>query len=100
MGFAIYTPSETVIREYFGVSQDVAALRLSLYVLAYGMGPLSFSPLSEIPAISRNWPYIVTMVIFVIICVPTAVVDRSSGKRGHLHTNYMRVVCTVADRMK
>lgn len=38
MGSAIYTPSEAGVREYFGVSQEVAALGLSLYVLAYGMG--------------------------------------------------------------
>ncbi|CAG8930861.1 unnamed protein product [Penicillium salamii] len=79
MGSAIYTPSETGIAEYFGVSQTVAALGLSLYVLAYGMGPLIFSPLSEIPSIGRNWPYITTMIIFVIICVPTALVDNIGG---------------------
>ncbi|KAH8422897.1 uncharacterized protein LDX57_000653 [Aspergillus melleus] len=43
------------------------------------MGPLIFSPLSEIPAIGRNWPYIVTMIIFAIICVPTALVDNIGG---------------------
>lgn len=79
MGSAIYTPSETGIMEYFGVSQDVVALGLSLYVLAYGMGPLIFSPLSEIPVIGRNWPYIVTMTMFVVICVPTALVDNIGG---------------------
>lgn len=79
MGSAIYTPSETGVSEYFGVSQTVASLGLSLYVLAYGMGPLIFSPLSEIPSVGRNWPYITTMIIFVIICVPTALVDNIGG---------------------
>jgi DHA1 family multidrug resistance protein-like MFS transporter len=79
LGSAIYTPSETGIKEYFGVSQTVAALGLSLYVLAYGIGPLIFSPLSEIPSVGRNWPYITTMIIFVIICVPTALVDNIGG---------------------
>ncbi|KAJ5356264.1 major facilitator superfamily domain-containing protein [Penicillium concentricum] len=79
MGSAIYTPSAPGVMEYFGVSEQVASLGLSLYVLAYGMGPLIFSPLSEIPAIGRNWPYIVTMIIFVVLCVPTALVDNIGG---------------------
>ncbi|KIW12473.1 hypothetical protein PV08_09750 [Exophiala spinifera] len=75
MGSAIFTPSEPYIVEKMGVSPNVAALGLSMYVLGYGIGPLIFSPLSEIPLIGRNPPYMVTLGIFVIISIPTAVVN-------------------------
>ncbi|KAK3716829.1 hypothetical protein LTR37_006179 [Vermiconidia calcicola] len=79
MGSAIYTPSAAVISEKFGVSQEVSALGLSLYVLAYGLGPLLFSPLSEIPSIGRNPPYIISFGIFVILSIPTALVNNVPG---------------------
>ncbi len=79
MGSAIITPSEIGIIEEFGVSIEAASLVLSIYVIAYGTGPLIFSPLSEIPSIGRNPPYIITMTIFVILCVPTALVDNFAG---------------------
>jgi DHA1 family multidrug resistance protein-like MFS transporter len=50
-----------------------------MYVLAYGIGPLLFSPLSEIPIIGRNPPYIISYAIFVILLVPTALVDNFAG---------------------
>lgn len=79
MGSAIYTPSEEGVMKAFGVSEEVAALGLSLYVIAYGTGPLIFSPLSEIPSVGRNPPYILTMFIFVILSIPTALVDNIAG---------------------
>ena len=56
----------------FHVSAQVASLGLSMYVLGYGIGPLLFSPLSEIPAVGRNPPYIYTFGLFVILLVPAA----------------------------
>lgn len=76
---AIYTSSTEGIIKEFGVSTLVATLGLSLYVLGYGIGPLVFSPLSEIPVIGRNPVYIVTMFLFVIISIPTALVDNFAG---------------------
>jgi MFS transporter, DHA1 family, multidrug resistance protein len=72
MGSAIYVPSTPYLMEIFGITQIVASLGLALYVLGYGVGPLIFSPLSEIPAIGRNPPYMITFGIFVILCIPTA----------------------------
>lgn len=69
---AIYTTSEGGIMQRFGVSEIKATLGLSIYVLGYGIGPLIFSPLSEIPLIGRNPVYIATMFMFVIISIPTA----------------------------
>ena len=76
---AIYTSSTEGIMKEFNVSLLHATLGLSLYVLGYGIGPLVFSPLSEIPRIGRNPVYIVTMFLFVIISIPTALVDNFAG---------------------
>lgn len=70
MGSSIYAPAVGYIIEDFGVSQQVASLGLSLYVLAYGLGPMLFSPLSEIPAVGRNWPYVITFFLFVMFTWP------------------------------
>lgn len=76
---AIYTSSTEGVMAKFHVSQLKATLGLSLYVLGYGVGPLIFSPLSEIPRIGRNPVYIVTMFLFVIISIPTALVNNYPG---------------------
>ncbi|KAH7390563.1 major facilitator superfamily domain-containing protein [Pyrenochaeta sp. MPI-SDFR-AT-0127] len=75
MGGAIYSPSIPGVMQRFGVDIGTASLGLSMYVLAYGTGPLLFSPLSEIPIIGRNPPYIISYAMFVILLVPTALVD-------------------------
>ncbi|GFF53631.1 caffeine resistance protein 5 [Aspergillus udagawae] len=79
MGSSIYTPSAQAVGEKFGVSATAASLGLALYVLGYGTGPVIFSPLSEIPSIGRNPPYILTFGLFVILSVPTALVDNFAG---------------------
>ena len=78
-GSAIYTPGELGVIERFGVSNENASLPLSLYVLAYGMGPLLFAPLSELPLIGRNPVYTVTFFLFVIISIPTPLVNNFAG---------------------
>ncbi|KAM0249851.1 hypothetical protein ACHAQJ_008889, partial [Trichoderma viride] len=76
---AIYTTSEGGVMQRFGVSELKATLGLSIYVLGYGIGPLIFSPLSEIPLIGRNPVYITTMFLFVIISIPTAFAPNYPG---------------------
>ena len=78
-GSAIYVSSELGVIKAFDVSSQQAALPLSLYVLAYGIGPLLFAPLSELPSVGRNPVYTVTFILFVILCVPTAMVDSFGG---------------------
>lgn len=56
----------------FGVSQTAAILGLSLFVAGYGLGPMIWSPMSEIPYIGRNPIYIGTLFIFVLLQIPTA----------------------------
>jgi MFS transporter, DHA1 family, multidrug resistance protein len=79
LGSAIYTPSAGGVMEEFNVGTQVASLGLSMYVLAYGIGPLIFSPMSEIPSIGRNPPYIITFGLFVILLVPSALSPSLAG---------------------
>ena len=78
-GSAIYTSGEGQVIERFHVSPEDASLPLSLYVLAYGMGPLIFAPMSEVPLIGRSPVYVATFAIFVILCIPTALVQNFAG---------------------
>nr|OQO07767.1 hypothetical protein B0A51_17408 [Rachicladosporium sp. CCFEE 5018] len=79
MGSAIYAPSTEGVAEEFGVSITAASLGLALYVLAYGLGPLIFSPISELPVIGRNPPYMITMGIYVALCVAAPLVQNFAG---------------------
>lgn len=79
MGSAIYSASAPQFMEIFGVSQSVSSLGLGVYVLGYGFGPLFLSPLSEIPVIGRNPPYMISYFLFIIISIPTALVNNVPG---------------------
>lgn len=76
---AIYTPSTQGVMEQFHVSNLTATLGLAMYVLGYGIGPLLFSPLGEIPRIGRNPVYIVTLFLFVIFSIPAPFVNTFAG---------------------
>ena len=81
--------------EEFGVGDTKASLGLGMYVIgcectclevrsnmliiADGLGPLLWSPMSEIPILGRNVPYIATFALYVILCVPTALVKNLAG---------------------
>lgn len=79
IGSAIYTPSEGGVQAHFKVSPAIASSGLALYVLGYGMGPLLFSPLSEVPRFGRNPTYVATFAVFVLLCIPTALVNDIGG---------------------
>lgn len=49
------------VMQEFGVSQVAATLGLTLFVAGYGVGPLLWSPMSEIPQFGRNPIYIATL---------------------------------------
>lgn len=76
---AIYTPAEGQLMSRYHLSIAEASTVLSLYVAGYGLGPLLFSPISEIPLFGRNLPYVVTFGLFVILAIPTALVDNYPG---------------------
>lgn len=78
-GSAIYTSSQEGVMHRFNVNHAESSLPLSLYVLAYGIGPLLWAPLSEIPIIGRSPVYAATMALFTILSLPTAMVDNFAG---------------------
>ncbi|KAK2000223.1 major facilitator superfamily transporter [Colletotrichum falcatum] len=71
-GASIYTVGVHGVQERFGVSKTVALLGLTVFVIAYGIGPLVWSPLFEIPQIGRNPVFIPALLVFVLAQVPAA----------------------------
>ncbi|GAA84884.1 caffeine resistance protein [Aspergillus luchuensis IFO 4308] len=65
IGSAIYTPGIPGVCEQFGVSRVAATLGLTLFVLGYGLGPMVWSPLSELPPVGRSPTYVLTLFVFV-----------------------------------
>jgi MFS transporter, DHA1 family, multidrug resistance protein len=76
---SMYVSGEQEVSERFHVGWAPAALGLAIFVVGYGVGPLLWAPLSEIPAIGRNLVYVPTFFLFVILGIPTAVVDNYAG---------------------
>ncbi|KAG7085628.1 hypothetical protein E1B28_003175 [Marasmius oreades] len=70
IGSAIFTSSFPGLMSSFGVSQTKAALGLTLYVLAYGIGPMFLTPLQELPSLGRNPVYVTGLALFVLFNVP------------------------------
>ncbi|KAL4882158.1 major facilitator superfamily domain-containing protein [Aspergillus karnatakaensis] len=79
MAAAIYSSSQTAFVDEFHVNNAEGALGLAIYVLGYGAGPMLFSPLSEIPRIGRNLPYVISFALYCIISVPTALPPSANG---------------------
>ncbi|PWY75898.1 synaptic vesicle transporter [Aspergillus eucalypticola CBS 122712] len=65
IGSAIYTPGVPGVARQFGVSNVTALLGLTLFVLGYGLGPMVWAPISELPAVGRSPVYVATLVVFV-----------------------------------
>ncbi|KAI2860847.1 hypothetical protein CBS76997_5687 [Aspergillus niger] len=76
---AIYTPSQPEIERTFNISATISSLGLALFLLGYGSGSLLFAPISEIPSIGRNWPYLISLFIFVVLAIPTALSETFEG---------------------
>lgn len=55
----------------FRVSEEVALLSISLFVVGFGVGPMAFAPLSEI--VGRRPIYASTLLVAVVFIVPCAV---------------------------
>lgn len=79
MGSSIVSPSIPDLAQYFGVSEVVATLSMSLFVWAYGFGPCLLSPITEISWVGRNGPYIVGLGLFTIMQIPNALVNNIAG---------------------
>ena len=72
IGSAIYSAGIESVMSEFQISQVAATLGLTLFVAGYGLGPLLWSPMSEVPQIGRNSVYIATLIVFVALQVPAA----------------------------
>lgn len=70
VGSAIYTSAIPGLMVEFGASQTLGTLGLTLFVLAYGIGPMFLAPLQEMPFIGRNPIYIAGLCLFVIFQIP------------------------------
>ncbi|KAJ7615020.1 major facilitator superfamily domain-containing protein [Mycena polygramma] len=70
IGSAIYTSSIPGLMSEFNVSLTTATLGLTLFVLAYGIGPMLLSPLQELPFLGRNPVYVATLFLFVVFQIP------------------------------
>lgn len=66
-GSSIYSAGTSDVVDKFGVSEVQATLGLTLFVLGYGLGPMLWSPMSEVPFVGRNPVYISTLAIFVAL---------------------------------
>ncbi|KAF5664593.1 multidrug resistance [Fusarium circinatum] len=68
---AVITPGIAGVVKRFDTSSEVALLTVTLFVYGFGIGPLVFSPLSEL--YGRRIIYVLTFGVAVIFIVPCAV---------------------------
>ncbi|KAL5000556.1 major facilitator superfamily domain-containing protein [Aspergillus recurvatus] len=78
-GSSITVGAVPEIVEKFGVSIEVSSLALALYVFGYGLGPLLFSPISEMTAVGRNPPYIITLFLYTMLWIGASTVQNFPG---------------------
>ncbi|KAJ5899405.1 hypothetical protein N7495_004149 [Penicillium taxi] len=76
-GSAIVTGGLGLIEEKYNVSEEVAILTCSIMVCGFAVGPLLWSPLSEI--IGRRPVYIVSMSLYTIMNIPCALSPNIGG---------------------
>ncbi|DAA77192.1 TPA_exp: putative MFS multidrug transporter [Trichophyton benhamiae CBS 112371] len=59
------------LMEEFHVSQEVALLTITVFVIGFGVGPMAFSPASEL--VGRKPVYVSTVFLAVVFIIPCAV---------------------------
>lgn len=75
MASSIFTPAVEEMMVDLNTTRVKATLPLTAFVLGYGIGPMLLSPLSEHAPLGRTSIYIVTMFLFIIMQIPTALAD-------------------------
>ena len=73
---SIYTPTYKQIEKEFYISQEVATIGLSLFVVGLAVGPMFVSPLSE--SYGRRPIYLVTTFFFVVFNIQCAVAQNAA----------------------
>ncbi|KAI1611565.1 MFS transporter [Exophiala viscosa] len=76
---SIITPTAEFIVKRYDVSIVMASLGLSMYVVGYGLGPMFFSPLSEVAWIGRNPPYLYSFIVSFAMSIALCFVDNFPG---------------------
>ncbi|KAF4760364.1 hypothetical protein HAV15_006782 [Penicillium sp. str.  len=76
-GSSIVTGGLGLIEEQYNVSLEVAILTCSIMVCGFAVGPLLWSPLSEI--IGRRPVYIISLTLYVIFNIPCALSPNIGG---------------------
>lgn len=79
MASAVYTPGMEQLQHDLSVGKVVGTLGVFTFVLGYGIGPILWSPISENAAVGRSSIYALTLLVFVILQIPTALVDNIAG---------------------
>lgn len=79
MGSSIVLPGIPDPAQYSGVSRVTSTLSMSLFIWAYGAGPMLLSPITEISWIGRNGVYIVGLGLFTVMQVLNALVNKIAG---------------------
>lgn len=67
-----YTPSIGGVMEEFNVNNTTATAGLSMFVFGYAFGPMFICPMQEITKLGRVWGYILSLAIFVLFSLGTA----------------------------
>jgi multidrug resistance protein len=68
---AVITADIEDVAQEFHVSEEVALISISVFVVGFGVGPMAFAPLSEI--YGRQIIYTVTLFLAVVFIIPCAV---------------------------
>ncbi|KAI2615948.1 MFS general substrate transporter [Hypoxylon sp. NC1633] len=68
---SVVTPDIAGVADEFGVSDEVALLSVTLFVVGFGVGPMIFAPLSEV--LGRRIIYGTTLLVAVLFIIPGAV---------------------------
>lgn len=67
---SIYSPGLVQVQDEFGTTATKASLSVSIFVIAFGIGPLILAPISE--TIGRRYIYQVCYVIFTLFQIGCA----------------------------
>ncbi|KAI9158177.1 putative multidrug resistance protein [Paramyrothecium foliicola] len=70
---SVITADIAGVSREFDVSEEVALLSISLFVVGFGVGPMAFAPLSEI--YGRKIIYATTLFVAVVFIIPCAVAE-------------------------
>lgn len=71
-GASIYTSGQDAFQKDMKIGHVAGTLPLSIYFLGFGLGPVIFSPLSEVASFGRNKIYLTTLLISALFQIGTA----------------------------